>query len=56
MMMRKIRRTPIVSKKKKKKKEKKKKKKKKKIKIERSTSGTIYAKCTLPDRPPTAAN
>ena len=35
---------------------KKKKKKKKKIKIERSTSGTIYAKCTLPDRPPTAAN
>ena len=33
-----------------------KKKKKKKIKIERSTSGTIYAKCTLPDRPPTAAN
>ena len=34
----------------------KKKKKKKKIKIERSTSGTIYAKCTLPDRPPTAAN
>ena len=45
------------SKKKKKKKEKKKKKKKKKkIKIERSTSGTIYVKCTLPDRPPTAAN
>ena len=41
---------------KKKKKEKKEKKKKKKIKIERSTSGTIYAKCTLPDRPPTAAN
>ena len=39
-----------------KKKEKKKEKKKKKIKIERSTSGTIYAKCTLPDRPPTAAN
>ena len=39
-------------KKKKKKKEKKKKKKKKKIKIERSTSGTIYAQCTLPiDRP-----
>ena len=37
-------------------KKKKKKKKKKKIKIERSTSGTIYAKCTLPDRPPTAAN
>ena len=35
---------------------KKKKKKKKKIKIKRSTSGTIYAKCTLPDRPPTAAN
>ena len=34
----------------------KKKKKKKKIKIERSTSGTIYAQCTLPDRPPTAAN
>ena len=31
---------------------KKKKKKKKKIKIERSTSGTIYAQCTLPiDRP-----
>ena len=28
----------------------------KKIKIEKSTSGTIYAKCTLPDRPPTAAN
>ena len=43
------------SKKKKKKKEKKK-KKKKKIKIERITSGTIYAQCTLPDRPPTAAN
>ena len=43
-------------KKKKKKKKEKKKKKKKKIKIERSTSGTIYAKCTLPDRPPTAAN
>ena len=43
-------------KKKKKEKKKKKKKKKKKIKIERSTSGTIYAKCTLPDRPPTAAN
>ena len=45
-------------KKKKKKKEKKKKKKTKKkntIKIERSTSGTIYAQCTLPDRPPTAA-
>ena len=39
-------------KKKKEKKEKKKKKKKKKIKIERSTSGTIYAQCTLPiDRP-----
>ena len=37
-------------------KKKKKKKKKKKIKIERSTSGTIYAQCTLPDRPPTAAN
>ena len=37
-------------------KKKKKKEKKKKIKIERSTSGTIYAKCTLPDRPPTAAN
>ena len=44
------------SKKKKKKKKKEKKKKKKKIKIERSTSGTIYAQCTLPDRPPTAAN
>ena len=43
-------------KKKKKEKKKKKKKKKKKIKIERSTSGTIYAQCTLPDRPPTAAN
>ena len=40
----------------KKKKKKKEKKKKKKIKIERSTSGTIYAQCTLPDRPPTAAN
>ena len=39
-------------KKKKKKKEKEKKKKKKTIKIERSTSGTIYAQCTLPiDRP-----
>ena len=37
-------------------KKKKKKKKKKKIKIERITSGTIYAQCTLPDRPPTAAN
>ena len=37
-------------------KKKKKKKKKKTIKIERSTSGTIYAQCTLPDRPPTAAN
>ena len=40
----------------KKKKKKEKKKKKKKIKIERSTRGTIYAQCTLPDRPPTAAN
>ena len=39
-----------------KKKKKKKQKKKKKIKIERSTSGTIYAQCTLPDRPATAAN
>ena len=38
--------------KKKKKKKKKKEKKKKTIKIERSTSGTIYAQCTLPiDRP-----
>ena len=43
-------------KKKEKKMKKKKKKKKKKIKIERITSGTIYAQCTLPDRPPTAAN
>ena len=41
---------------KKKKQKKQKKKKKKTIKIERSTSGTIYAQCTLPDRPPTAAN